>query len=78
MHFSLYFAWWMALDFQRRTSDFKLLFSLLLFGLLIEVLQEFCTERRGYDLWDVLANFFGALLALGVATIFRTFRNKIK
>lgn len=38
---------------------FKLVLSLILFGVIIEVIQETCTETRSGDILDVLANSLG-------------------
>lgn len=68
-HFVFTFVWFL---FFRKQLKFKydlkpLLFSLLLsvvFGLLIELLQELFTLTRHADVLDVAANLTGAVLAV--------------
>ncbi|WP_281636376.1 VanZ family protein [Flavobacterium marginilacus] len=68
-HFVFTFVWFL---FFRKQLKFKydlkpLLFSLLLsvvFGLLIELLQELFTLTRHADVLDVVANLTGAVLAV--------------
>ena len=38
-------------------------FVSILFGILIEVLQELCTTTRSADVFDMLANSLGAIVA---------------
>nr|WP_315149544.1 VanZ family protein [uncultured Flavobacterium sp.] len=67
-HFVFTFVWFL---FFRRQLKFKynlipLLLSLLfsfVFGMIIEILQEFYTTTRHADVTDVLANLAGAVLA---------------
>jgi VanZ family protein len=47
----------------------------IVFGLIIEVLQELCTTSRHADMFDVLANLFGASLFAGTITILGKFIN---
>lgn len=46
------------------------------YGILLEVLQEFCTQTRGYDPYDVVANVSGAFLAWILVYLYRRLRNK--
>jgi VanZ family protein len=43
----------------------------VLYGILVEVLQETFTTTRHADIFDVLANLVGALIALGVFTFIK-------
>jgi VanZ family protein len=46
----------------------------LLYGILIEFLQETCTASRHADIFDVLANFSGAILAFLIFVFIKTLR----
>ena len=41
------------------------------YGFLMELLQKLLTTGRQYDLYDALANAFGAVIAIVVITIFK-------
>lgn len=41
----------------------------VVFGIVVEVLQGTVTSYRSLDVYDMLANTFGALLATGVLVI---------
>ncbi len=45
----------------------SLLISLVLFGIIIEVLQEVCTSTRSGDIFDALANSTGAICGIFTA-----------
>ncbi|HNP33708.1 MAG TPA: VanZ family protein [Flavobacterium sp.] len=47
----------------------KIVIASILYGILIEFLQETCTTTRHADIFDVLANLTGALIALAVFLI---------
>ena len=47
------------------------LFSFL-FGIVVEIMQETLTTTRSADLFDILANFFGAFLGLASVFLFNT------
>ena len=44
----------------------KIIVISLIYGIVIEFLQEECTTTRHADVFDVLANFAGAIMALGI------------
>jgi VanZ family protein len=46
----------------------------VLFGALIEVLQQWCTQNRTGDLYDVLANMSGAAIAIGLFYILDSYK----
>lgn len=45
----------------------------IFFGIVIEILQEFCTTTRTADVYDVLANLTGAILAIIVVSFVNRF-----
>lgn len=49
----------------------KLVGASILYGMLIEVLQETLTTTRHADIMDVLANFCGAALALIILIVIK-------
>lgn len=70
----------------KSTNNIKaLVLSIVLsifFGIVIELLQQLCTTTRKADIYDVLANLTGAVLAIAFVSlvnkfnIFENFRNK--
>lgn len=69
IHFILINVWMLYLyvknDFQFRVKWVFLLFlSLMLFGIIVEVLQDQLTDSRGADIFDVVANLTGSLLGI--------------
>lgn len=66
LHFLFVVLWFLAL-YQKQKLKYMLLKVLLFsitFGILIEFLQEVLTKTRTADVFDVLANTFGAILAV--------------
>jgi len=53
---------------------FLILVLCLLYGIIIEVIQEFCVLLRGAEVLDVMADLLGAILGL---LFFRDFKNRI-
>ena len=45
------------------------------FGIIIEILQELCTATRHADLFDILANLFGASLSAVIIMVLNKFAN---
>ena len=72
VHVTLHFAFVMLWGFYvsltqneiRIAKIIRLVILSILYGIVIEVLQEFFTTTRQADILDVLANFTGAILAL--------------
>ena len=64
-YFFLSVVWYFALQKRIKKSRFKLLLILILifYGIILEGLQGGLTNYRTADLYDVLANSFGILLA---------------
>ena len=56
------------------TVIFLILVLCLLYGIIIEVIQEFCVLLRGAEVLDVIADLLGAILGL---LFFRDFKNRI-
>lgn len=52
--------------------------SAILFGIVIELIQETCTATRHADVLDVLANTTGALLSIGVFSMYERIKLKHK
>lgn len=47
-------------NYKKRKTYVLLLFSILLFGIIIEFLQKTITTYRSFDVYDILANSIGA------------------
>jgi hypothetical protein len=64
VHFSMYFI--LNYLFLKSRSVNNYLFSsiLILYGIIIEVLQELFTVSRHFDIYDIFANSFGVIVAL--------------
>ncbi|MFN3969228.1 VanZ family protein [Flavobacterium sp.] len=78
-HFSFHFVFTMLWGYytwlkQHLLSFRKLLVIVMIslcYGILIEFLQETCTQTRQADALDVLANFSGAMTALLVFVLLK-------
>jgi VanZ family protein len=55
---------WLFTYYKKPAKKYTIVISCIVFGIIIEVLQMNLTSYRTGDLWDVLANTFGVLLAL--------------
>jgi glycopeptide antibiotics resistance protein len=80
-HFVFTSLWFLFFFKQfNKTASLKLLIVAFIFsvfyGITIEVLQEVITLTRNADVFDVLANVSGALIAFGVCYILK--RKKLK
>ena len=72
VHFTLHFVFtmlwgyylWLKLNEIALTKIIFVVTSSLCYGILIEILQETLTKTRRADIFDVVANFSGALGAL--------------
>lgn len=70
-HFSFIILWFLFFKkhYKEANSNKLLIITVLLsisFGIAIEILQELFTTTRKADVFDVLANFSGAMLASGL------------
>ncbi len=77
-HFVFYFVFvflWGNFIFYTKQVQGRTLFFIfwtaLILGGAIEVAQELFTEKRTADLYDMLANFIGALVGIGVLYLYR-------
>lgn len=79
-HFVFTFLWGCYSWLTKRTIKIKrivtIVFISIAFGLLIEFLQEVCTITRKADVFDVIANVSGALIALLVFLILKKLNSK--
>ncbi len=82
VHCLIYFVLiniWLLYFYRRKGFDFNmkliliLLVSILLYGIIIEILQGLFTVSRIADIFDVAANFIGSLLGI---FFFRSIRHK--
>jgi len=77
IHFVLTVLWLLYLETICKLST-KIYLSvgllLLCYGVLIEILQETLTKDRSADLFDVIANTVGIILAIQTFLIFRRFK----
>lgn len=72
VHFTLHFVFtvlwgyylWLKLNEIALTKIIFVVTSSLCYGILIEILQETLTKTRRADIFDVVANFSGAVVAL--------------
>lgn len=69
IHFILINLWMLYFyvknDFRFKVKSVLLLFlSLMLFGIIVEILQGQLTDSRGADIFDIAANLTGSLLGI--------------
>lgn len=65
-YFTLSTVWFLALQkkMSHLYSRFFLIFSLVIYGIILEILQGGITNYRTGDFYDVIANTIGVLLAV--------------
>lgn len=63
-------------NWSYRTQAVVSVVGTILFGVLIEILQETCTATRHADVLDVIANSVGALLSVVAFKLYVRFKNK--
>jgi VanZ family protein len=75
MYFLLSLSWLKTLKPKKDNINyiFKILFLIMLYGIIIEVLQEVLTTYRHGDIKDVIANVVGIIIA---ALVFKIIRKK--
>lgn len=84
VHFSLHlvfvFNWYLYFESKKQAAQSKLKLNLflvsLLFGITIEIIQGALTKTRSADVFDVIANSFGAVLALLLIGLFENYFSK--
>lgn len=59
----------------KNRAIFVLIFSISVFGIIIEVLQLKLTDYRAFDWWDILANFVGAVFGIIIFKLFQKIFN---
>lgn len=62
----LIFLWRSAFDLDFDHYNWIILFSALMYGLLVEFIQKYWVPNRSFDLFDVLADMTGAVIGLVV------------
>ncbi len=80
-HFGAYFIFTLLIFNYCNSMKIKkaLLYAFIIaasYGFLMELLQKLLTESREYDLYDALANAFGAVLAVVFVTVYRKLKLK--
>jgi len=65
-YFVLGLSWLNANDnfFNKKYQNYKIIFILVVYGIIIEALQHILTTYRQADLYDIFANSIGVLLAV--------------
>jgi len=71
-YFILFYLWKKALNVKEIKNQIKIVFVVVLYGIIIEVFQGIFTSDRHADIFDVLANTLGAVSAF----VFLRFVNK--
>ncbi len=82
-HFVFTMLWYLffRLEFKndKKYKPFIVSFAFsVLFGIMIEILQQFCTVSRSGDVLDVFANTFGASVAISLFVVldnYKCFKN---
>ena len=65
------FYFWLKLKERTILKIVRVVILSLCYGILIEILQETCTTTRHADIFDVLANLSGAIVALGLFVLIK-------
>lgn len=86
VHFTFYFGfiilWYLYLNSNSKNTNSKmpliLFFVSIIFGIIIELLQQIVTTSRKGDILDVISNCIGAFTALIVIFFIQFFSNKKK
>lgn len=65
------FYFWLKLKEKTISKIVRVVILSLCYGILIEILQETCTTTRHSDIFDVLANLSGAIVALGLFVLIK-------
>lgn len=80
VYFVLTFLWFYSLIFHFKIEKGKAVlyasFISIIFGIIIEILQEVFTDTRQADLLDVVANSLGVVTATGLLALKK--RNSVK
>lgn len=82
VHLLMYFGFALTVFWFYRRSAVKMsvlviqAFSVVLYGVLMEILQSSVTTTRGFEFFDILANFSGVLPALALFLIYSKYQQK--
>tara|TARA_R110002049_G_scaffold75991_2_gene195528 strand:+ start:11775 stop:12152 length:378 start_codon:yes stop_codon:yes gene_type:complete len=74
-YFTLSISW--LLTFYKQNKKYLVVISCILFGIIIEILQQTITSYRTGDYLDIIANSVGVLLGLLFFTVFFK-KNEVK
>jgi len=74
-YFTLSISW--LLNFYKQNKKYLVVISCILFGIIIEILQQTITSYRTGDYLDIIANSVGVLLGLLFFTVFFK-KNEVK
>lgn len=80
-HFGAYFIFMLLVfnylkSLEVRSALFYAFIIAVSYGFLIELLQKYLTTGRQYDIYDALANAFGAVIAVLFIIIYRKLKLK--
>jgi len=80
-HFIAYFvlglSWFLVNKRYLKTSKYLVACCVVIYGIIIEILQDTITNYRSFDYYDIVANTFGVLVAFYVFDkIIIQFKNK--
>lgn len=78
-YFFLALSWFFAVEKSHSIFKYKIVvvFFVLIFGIIIEVLQSSLTTYRTADYYDIMANSFGILIAMALFNRLLRFYNTI-
>lgn len=82
VHLLMYFGFALSVFwfYRRTTVKMSILliqaFLVVLYGVAMEILQSTVTTTRGFEFFDILANFSGVLLALVLFLIYSKYQAK--
>lgn len=78
-YFFLALSWFFAVEKSHSIFKYKIVvvFFVLIFGIIIEILQSSLTTYRTADYQDILANSFGILIAMALFNRLLRFYNTI-
>ncbi|MBA6152245.1 VanZ family protein [Gelidibacter maritimus] len=80
-HFGAYFVLTILIANFFKTLNLKrgLLYALIIasaYGVIMEILQNYLTQERMFDVFDMIANAFGAIIAVLVVIFYRKLKLK--
>ena len=76
-YFVLTYAWLYVFDFTlKKNHKTGLILTIFFYGIIIEAIQYIMTDSRQADIFDVVANVIGILLALGVVEVSKKLKTR--